>query len=160
MRFILITIVALIFPVSTAALTEEEQAAELAPPRSSCTDIVMTNVGGTYNGKDLCEDIRGTYGHDTIFGDDGDGNNEGDYIDCGLGIDFCHGRDGNDLVKGGSGGDKLTGGPGRDVIGADDGYGDTVDCGTGEDYIYMDTAAVEGTIERCEHKIVNGKVIS
>ena len=102
--------------------------------------------------------LDGTSGADSISGLDGD-----DVIDGHEGDDFIDGGPGADLIHGGTGADTILGGDGNDLIYTsetqDDGLGDSVDGGLGNDQFLIGsshstpwsarTMTAERHIERC-----------
>jgi Ca2+-binding RTX toxin-like protein len=103
------------------------------------------------SGVALAEDLRGTFGPDNL-----EGSNQKDRI-YGLGAkdtlrglggnDDCYGGSGadnircgagNDRIDGGFGEDMLFGALGNDTISAADGKVDQVNCGEGDDTVYVD----------------------
>ena len=96
----------------------------------------------------------GGFGADTIRGDDGDdaldGNNDGDKLSGGAGNDVLHGGSGIDTLDGGEGNDRIFSDSGADAI--DAGAGDDtvvvdaeskvrINCGVGNDTLYLSIAA-------------------
>lgn len=94
--------------------------------------------------------ILGGFGADTIDGGDGDdsldGANDTDIIRGGNGNDVIHGGSGPDYIDGGagddrlyadSGGDAINGGDGDDVIFVEAGSITRVDCGAGDDELFL-----------------------
>ena len=77
---------------------------------------IFANVIYGYGGND---NLRGNSKNDTIYGGEGD--------------DLIFGGGGNDVLYGDGGADKIFGGEGNDKIYSDE--GDTVDGGSGDDYI-------------------------
>ena len=126
---------------------------------------------------DIC---TGTAGNDKMFGSNqadyilsssGDdyilGWNGSDYLNGGGGNDIINGGEGGDVIEGGNGEDILNGGPGNDIIFAGQENGkilpvhvnstefppskDIIDCGEGNDAVYVDGLDV---YKNCE--VVNG----
>jgi len=119
------------------------------------------------------DDYSGGPGRDRISGRGGDDTLSGwggrDQISGGAGADVIHGGKrgdvliggwGDDVIRGGDGRDELVGGPGRDrlfggnhddVIKAQGGDADIVDCGDGDDTAYVDPV---DTVIGCEKVIV------
>ena len=82
--------------------------------------------------------MRGGMGRDRL-----DGGSGQDRLDGGSGIDDLQGGEGNDEVVGGPGADVLRGGPGDDSIRAADDSADIVECGAGNDTVYVEETAPE-----------------
>ncbi len=113
------------------------------------------------------DEIYGYESNDDLHGDaqtdtSRDGN---DRLYGGLGNDFLNGYGGDDLLVGGEGHDvfdarelsslnpgvdTIKGGDGGDVIQAEDGRKDFIDCGRGEDEVYFDKD--KDVITNCEIK--------
>ena len=78
------------------------------------------------------ENVKGSLGHDTIFGDAGDnvlaGDLGDDILDGRAGDDVLEGGEGDDTLAGGEGNDWLTGGAGTNLLDGGAGY-DTLDYG-------------------------------
>jgi hypothetical protein len=96
-------------------------------------DVIVGGFGG--------DRIKGGAGDDTL-----DGENDADIVVGGPGNDVLHGGSGPDLVDGGAGDDVvygesgsnfLTGGRGDDVIFVEGNSGSRVDCGAGNDTLYV-----------------------
>lgn len=108
-------------------------------------------AGGTVNGTNLAEDIRGQGGPDQLNGKGGDdvitGGNGDDVIDGGGGADTLFGQGGNDHLLGGFANDLLFGGSGDDILEGGDspdqlfgnGGADQMDGGNGSDSYFVDT---------------------
>ncbi len=106
--------------------------------------------GGTVNGTNVAEDIRGSDGPDHLNGFGGDdvitGGNGDDIIDGGGGSDSLFGQGGNDHLIGSYADDLLFGGSGNDILEGGDspdqlfgGSGaDTMDGGNGSDLYVID----------------------
>ena len=86
--------------------------------------------------------VQASGGADEVLGGDGS-----DQLLGQGGSDTLLGGNGSDALKGGGGGDSLVGGPGKDgfvagggsdYVGARDGVRETIDCGTGKDYVVAD----------------------
>ncbi|MBJ7331729.1 MAG: beta-propeller fold lactonase family protein [Solirubrobacteraceae bacterium] len=101
--------------------------------------------------------VRGGEGNDIVLGGPGsdsvDGGPGNDVVDGGAGEDpAISGGSGNDVLVGGRGNDTLEGGPGDDML-----YGSTgadhFDCGSGEDWIYVDSTTEAKKAKGCEHVI-------
>jgi Ca2+-binding RTX toxin-like protein len=116
-------------------------------------------VGG--QGSDLIDGgsagdrLEGDEGDDAITGDAGndqiDGGDGNDQLDGGSGNDLLVGGDGNDTIVGGSGIDTVQAGAGDDVIRAADDSADNVDCGDGNDTVYVESdAPARDTLTNCE----------
>jgi Ca2+-binding RTX toxin-like protein len=103
-------------------------------------------------GRDRGDDIDGDAGDDRLTGaagvDDLNGGAGADSLDGGAGDDALNGGGGTDELDGGRGRDILKGGAGADTIDANDGTGDTVDCGGHS----RDKATVDrrDRVENCE----------
>jgi Ca2+-binding RTX toxin-like protein len=110
----------------------------------------------------LADNKAGTFGEDTLIGTDqldrlyalgaadvirGKAGND----DCygGSGADEIRCGPGNDRVDGGFGEDDLFSGSGNDTISAADGRVDLVNCGPGDDTVYVDELDVVN--EDCEN---------
>jgi hypothetical protein len=107
--------------------------------------------------------IKGKKGRDRLFGNAGN-----DTLIGGKGKDKLRGGAGQDVISGGAGPDRITGGdgenqinmvdgveqgsPGNDVINARNGKPDEIDCGAGDDTVYVDRA--EDGVYDCE-KVVS-----
>jgi thrombospondin type 3 repeat protein/hemolysin type calcium-binding protein len=89
------------------------------------------------------DQIGGGSGDDRLHGDTGD-----DLLVGNAGDDFLTGQDGNDDLVGGPGKNTYFGRSGRDLIQADNGVAEKVDCGSGEDQALVDAS---DTPVRCEH---------
>ncbi|MDX6633098.1 MAG: hypothetical protein QOG26_1103 [Solirubrobacterales bacterium] len=116
------------------------------------------------NGQGGNDTIDGRGGNDRLFGSDGN-----DDLYGGSGDDGINGGSGDDRINGGPGNDRLTGGPGHDefnmadgaeldaqavgndVIYANDGEPDSINCGAGDDTAYVDRQ--EEGVFNCEHVI-------
>lgn len=123
--------------------TIEDDDESLPPPTRNCTRTGTNgpdDIRGT-NGYDrICalsgnDTVRGLLGPDLLFGDGGN--------------DTLYGGHANDRLAGGSGKDRLFAGPGtNDVVDAEDGQADRVDCGEGsKDLAFVDSM---DTIANCE----------
>jgi len=105
-----------------------------------------TISGGAGNdlvdGGRAADDLRGDDGDDELRGDAGDDKLDGgpgdDKLDGGSGADRIEGGPGNDMITGGSGADTISGGDGDDTIRAADDSADRVDCGAGNDTVYVE----------------------
>ena len=106
--------------------------------------------------------IKGKKGRDRLFGNPGDdtllGGKGRDRLRGGPGKDIIEGGPGNDRIAGGAGRNQLNmvdgveqGSPGNDVINARNGELDEIDCGAGNDTVYVDRAE-DGVID-CERVI-------
>jgi Ca2+-binding RTX toxin-like protein len=91
------------------------------------------------------DNMLGDEGEDVMRGGSGNdrlgGGPDQDQLDGGSGDDELDGGDANDELVGGPGADVLRGGPGDDSIRAADDTADTVDCGPGNDTVYVDEGA-------------------
>lgn len=126
-------------------------------------------------GTDKADDLKGGPGKDKISGLGGDdvlvgwagrdmivggagadqirGGTGGDLLIGGAGADVLRGGDGRDELVGGPGFDKIYGGNHDDVIKAQGGHADFIDCGDGDgDAAYVD--AVD-TVTGCETVLVD-----
>jgi len=74
-----------------------------------------------------------------------------DYISAGNGDDIVEGGVGEDTIYGGFGRDRILGEADNDIIFARDGNVDTIDCGTGTDFVLADRADIVAT--DCELRI-------
>jgi RTX calcium-binding nonapeptide repeat (4 copies) len=137
------------------------------------TVVVAKTIRGSRSG----DVIKGTKKRDRIYGRGGDdlikgkkrrdrlfGNSGNDTLLGGKGRDKLRGGPGEDILAGGPGNDRMVGGdgenqlnmvngveqgsPGNDVIDARNGKLDQIDCGAGNDTVYVDRAE-EGVID-CE----------
>ncbi|MEX1296537.1 MAG: calcium-binding protein [Candidatus Limnocylindrales bacterium] len=108
----------------------------------------MSGRGGddTLSGWGARDQISGGAGADAIHGGAG-----GDVLVGGWGDDVIRGADGRDELVGGPGRDRLLGGDHNDVIKAQGGDADFIDCGDGDDTAYVDA---EDTVTGCEKVIV------
>jgi Ca2+-binding RTX toxin-like protein len=138
-------------------------------------------IAKTIKGGSSGEVIKGTKKRDRIFGRGGDdlikgkkardrlsGNKGDDTLEGGKGKDKLRGGPGRDILSGGPGNDRMVGGrgfnqlnmrdgveqgsPGNDVIDARNGETDEIDCGAGNDTVYVDRA--EDGVYGCE-KVVS-----
>jgi Ca2+-binding RTX toxin-like protein len=134
-------------------------------------------VAKTIKGSNSGDVIKGTKKRDRIFGRAGDdlikgkkgrdrlsGNAGDDTLQGGKGKDKLRGGPGKDIIVGGPGNDRMIGGdgfnqlnmvngveqgsPGNDVIDARNGQADEIDCGAGNDTVYVDRA--EDGVYGCE----------
>jgi Ca2+-binding RTX toxin-like protein len=103
--------------------------------------------------------IKGKKGRDRLFGNAGndtiDGGKGKDKVRGGPGADVLAGGEGNDRIVGGDGRNELNmadgvqqGSPGDDLIDARNGQLDEIDCGAGDDVVYVDRA--EDGVYDCE----------
>jgi Ca2+-binding RTX toxin-like protein len=106
--------------------------------------------------------IKGKKGRDRLFGNAGNdtlaGGKGKDKLRSGPGKDILLGGPGNDRMVGGAGPNQLNmrdgveqGSPGNDVIDARNGVADEIDCGAGNDTVYVDRA--EDGVYDCENVI-------
>jgi hemolysin A len=106
--------------------------------------------------------IKGKKGRDRLFGNAGNdtllGGKAKDKLKGGPGQDVILGGKGNDRIRGGDGENQLNmvdgveqGSPGNDVINARNGKPDEIDCGAGNDTVYVDRA--EDGVYDCEKVI-------
>ncbi len=92
------------------------------------------------------DSLRGGRGNDRLDGGPGQ-----DRVDGSSGDDVVRGGDDNDEVVGGPGADRIYGGAGDDSIRAADDSADTVDCGPGNDTVYVEQDAPDrDTLIDCE----------
>jgi Ca2+-binding RTX toxin-like protein len=107
--------------------------------------------------------IRGKKGRDRLFGNRGNDTLEGgkgrDRLRAGKGDDVLSGGPGKDRMRGGPGPDDFNmrdgvqqGSPGNDVIDARNGELDEIDCGAGQDTVFVDRA--EDGVYDCEKVVV------
>jgi Ca2+-binding RTX toxin-like protein len=86
--------------------------------------------------------LAGNNGSDVVQGDSGDdtleGGNGADQVDGGSGSDELFGDSGDDLVVGGPGPDVIDGDSGDDTIRAADDSRDEIDCGEGNDTVFVE----------------------
>ena len=112
-------------------------------------DSPIAGLGGN-------DTVYGGDGDDVLYGDDGPPRNDdgNDQVYGGPGDDRLSDNGGADLLNGGGGNDTIyaygdksasnpgedtvKGGKGNDIIHTDDGYKDTIDCGSGIDQVYFD----------------------
>jgi hypothetical protein len=105
--------------------------------------------------------LYGLGGPDRLMGGTGndllEGGSGADRLSGGAGADELYGAAGADVLYGGPGDDILSAGPGRgwlyggagdDVIQASDQGGDRIDCGAGDDEVFMPVAIVTRHCER------------
>jgi Ca2+-binding RTX toxin-like protein len=90
-------------------------------------DLILARAGNdTVHGRGGLDFLFGQSGNDSLYGDDGAdrlwGGSEDDLLDGGSGPDWLWGGVGADRLFGGEGNDRL-------FAAADDGAGDTLDCG-------------------------------
>lgn len=138
---------------------------------------VGTNSDDIIKGTNVGDEIRGLDGNDDIDGRGGDegailGGNGNDIIKGGTGNDDeLVGDTGNDKISGGpgnevtlvggTGADMLNGGPGNDLIGHgccidlpgstdSDGSQDNIDCGTGDDAVWINEGTDHDVVKNCE----------
>jgi Ca2+-binding RTX toxin-like protein len=102
--------------------------------------------------------LEGNNGSDTVLGGSGDdtleGGNGADQLDGGTEPDELYGDDGDDTLIGGPGKDLIEGGPGDDIIRAADDSADSVNCGDGQDTVYVeDIAPTRDRLVECENVI-------
>lgn len=108
--------------------------------------ILADDRGWLINGQAGADRLTGGMGVDTIEGVAGDDTIDGgpgadgiaggagdDTVDGGSGADSIDGGDGGDRLVGGTDQDFLSGGPGGDRLRTNDGFPDTVNCGSGND---------------------------
>jgi Ca2+-binding RTX toxin-like protein len=104
-----------------------------APLHSQHHHLVGTPHHDSLVGTSRDDEIYGLGANDLIRGLGGD-----DYILGGNGADSVHGGPGADRIRGGPGPDRIFGDAGPDLIYARDGEADSVDCGSGVDFAYLD----------------------
>jgi Ca2+-binding RTX toxin-like protein len=106
--------------------------------------------------------IKGRKGRDRLFGNAGNdtllGGKGKDKLRSGPGEDRVSGGPGPDRINGGDGSNQINmldgveqGSPGNDVIDARNGKLDEIDCGAGDDTVYVDRA--EDGVFNCERVI-------
>lgn len=107
------------------------------------------------SGKGGDDTLSGWGGRDQISGGAGadaiHGGTRSDVLVGGWGDDVIRGADGRDELVGGPGRDRLFGGNHNDVIKAQGGDADFIDCGDGDDTAFVDP---EDTVTGCEKVIV------
>jgi Ca2+-binding RTX toxin-like protein len=110
------------------------------------------------DGTDGPDDLVGTDNHDKIGG-----KGSADYISGLVGTDWLHGgagndtvvgREGNDRIYGDSGSDRLYGNLGKDTITAGDAQEDLVNCGEGDDTVFVDK--LDTVYKNCENVFERG----
>ena len=108
--------------------------------------------GDKISGGDGPDKIRNLAGSDMLYGNDGSDTIEGGYHS-----DTIEGGDGNDIIYGDDGADMIYGGPGDDKIYnfrtsgsgvAIDAYRDFIDCGSGNDEIWISNADRHANCEK------------
>ena len=99
--------------------------------------LIGTNQADRIYGLGAKDTLRGLGGNDDCYGGSG-----ADNIRCGAG---------NDRIDGGFGEDMLFGALGNDTISAADGKVDQVNCGEGDDTVYVDGLDVDVVNDDCEH---------
>ncbi len=103
-------------------------------------------AGDRLEGDEGDDVIKGDAGNDHLYGRDGN-----DKLDGGSGMDELLGEAGNDELVGGNGIDTFDGGPGDDVIRAADDSADIVNCGDGNDTVYVEVdAPTRDVLSGCE----------
>jgi Ca2+-binding RTX toxin-like protein len=118
-----------------------------------------TKKGDRIFGKGGDDLIKGKRGRDRLFGNKGDdtlfGGKGRDRLRAGPGRDILLGGKGSDRMRAGPGSDQLNmrdgveqGSPGNDRINARNGELDEIDCGAGEDTVWVDRA--EDGVFNCE----------
>jgi Ca2+-binding RTX toxin-like protein len=106
-------------------------------------------AGDRLEGDDGADTILGSAGKDHLYGREGN-----DTLDGGAEADEVRGENGDDVLIGGSGPDVLDGGPGDDAIRAADDSADSVDCGDGDDTVYVEAdAPTRDVLTGCEHVV-------
>lgn len=99
--------------------------------------LTGTNNPDTMNGFGGDDAMRGALGNDVMYG--GNETGYGDGIYGGGGNDQIYGQDGDDLIQGDAGQDLLNTGSGSDRVNAQDGFADTIICGSSTaDLVYYD----------------------
>lgn len=94
-------------------------------------DYIALGAGNdTLWGYDGNDTLYGEAGNDTLYGE-----NDNDYMDGGAGDDYLNGGNGNDTMLGGGGSDTQFGGAGDDYIYSSFGTPETIDGGTGNDWL-------------------------
>jgi hypothetical protein len=113
-------------------------------------DVVSGGFGGdTIDGGAGDDTLNGDNDHDVITGGAGD-----DVIHGGSGPDILDGGDGADVLYGDSGGDLYLGGAGDDVLYSDVNTQSIVDCGPGNDTLFI-LASVDQMWARYPRTVVN-----
>jgi Ca2+-binding RTX toxin-like protein len=103
-------------------------------------------AGDRLEGDEGDDVIKGDAGNDHLYGRVGN-----DKLDGGSGNDELVGEEGNDELVGGNGVDTFDGGPGDDVIRAADDSADMVNCGDGNDTVYVEAdAPTRDVLTGCE----------
>jgi Ca2+-binding RTX toxin-like protein len=116
--------------------------------------ITGTNKDDLIDGSRHIDHINGLRGNDAIWG-----WASPDVLFGGSGGDDMFGGSGADYITGGRDHDYLWGKGGNDVIDAQDGHKDYVDCGPGVDRIYIDyTTSLKDTVfmKKTKCEFVNG----
>lgn len=107
--------------------------------------VLLTSAcegGSARVGSDAADVIRGSAARDRLVG-----LGAGDRLYGGAGRDCVDGGSGADVVAGGPGADRLIGGAGDDLVRANDGEADRVECGEGFDAVVADS---KDTLAGCE----------
>ncbi len=105
--------------------------------------------GDRLEGDEGADTIIGSAGGDHLYGRDGN-----DKLDGGAQDDELDGENGDDELIGGSGIDDFEGGPGNDSIRAADDSADRVNCGDGDDTVYVEAdAPTRDALIGCEHVV-------
>lgn len=156
----------------SAGMTAGEGCTQREPTRVTCTgftrvqadladgdDGFSTNdsVPDTVNGGSGNDRLNGGAADDTLNGQDGndtlDGDSENDTLNGGAGDDDLTGDDANDTIDGGPGRDRINGdgptgfGNGNDLITANDGEADQIDCNFGADSATVDSLDAHANCE-------------
>ena len=109
-----------------------------------------------YGGNDI-DNIAGGTGDDSIYGENGNdglwGGEGDDAIEGGAGNDRLWGAEGSDILKGGDGDDRIYHGEHTESAIYDpgpDGSKDTIDCGDGQDEVWLNTGSDGDMAVNCE----------
>ena len=131
------TLIVIVLATNAAGATQASSAPTLPitlqPKSKRGRRIVGTNRSDYIAGGANDDTLLGRGGNDTIVG--------------GAGNDLIDGGAGNDVLDGGRGADRIFGGTGSDTIVATDGDEDTIDCGPGNDRVFLDQ---DDTAKNCE----------
>lgn len=121
----------------TRVLRLDQQAGvvKLGDQTVSAAVAAVTPAGGipTLAGTEAADVLTGTAGDDVI-----DGLGGADRIDGAAGNDILRGGSGDDEIEGSFGNDQLFGGPGNDRISDDAGFANSLDGGTGNDWLLVE----------------------
>jgi RTX calcium-binding nonapeptide repeat (4 copies) len=95
---------------------------------------------GRIRGTRRSDELLGGHGNDSIYGRGAADVIWGDFKPCcqpSRQHDRLHGGAGNDFIYASHGTNDITGGPGNDVVHAHYGRGGTIDCGSGNDLLFL-----------------------